>query len=62
MQTTNFRVAVVEESDVVEICGALKVILLKANTLPPKDSVYCVWLRPYKLTHSTLNSLNIEQH
>lgn len=25
MQTTNFRVTVVEESDVVEICGALKV-------------------------------------
>lgn len=25
MQTKNFRVAVVEESDVVEICGALKV-------------------------------------
>lgn len=25
MQTTNFRVSVVEESDVVEICGALKV-------------------------------------
>lgn len=25
MQTTNFRVAVVEEADVVEICGALKV-------------------------------------
>lgn len=28
MQTTNFRVTVVEESDVVEICGALKVNLL----------------------------------
>lgn len=27
MQTTNFRVTVVEESDVVEICGALKVDL-----------------------------------
>lgn len=27
MQTTNFRVTVVEESDVVEICGALKVRL-----------------------------------
>lgn len=27
MQTTNFRVTVVEESDVVEICGALKVVL-----------------------------------
>lgn len=25
MQTTNFRVTVVEEADVVEICGALKV-------------------------------------
>lgn len=25
MQTKNFRVTVVEESDVVEICGALKV-------------------------------------
>lgn len=25
MQTSNFRVTVVEESDVVEICGALKV-------------------------------------
>lgn len=28
MQTTNFRVTVVGESDVVEICGALKVDLL----------------------------------
>lgn len=28
MQTTNFRVTVVEESDVVEICGALKVFPL----------------------------------
>lgn len=27
MQTNNFRVTVVEESDVVEICGALKVRL-----------------------------------
>lgn len=26
MQTSNFRVTVVEECDVVEICGALKVI------------------------------------
>ena len=25
MQTKNFRITVVEESDVVEICGALKV-------------------------------------
>lgn len=28
MQTPNFRVTVVEESDVVEICGALKVALI----------------------------------
>lgn len=27
MQTKNFRVTVVEESDVVEICGALKVYI-----------------------------------
>ena len=34
MQTTNFRVTVVEESDVVEICGALKVdVLLWSNLM-----------------------------
>lgn len=39
MQTTNFRVTVVEESDVVEICGALKVdfllllLLLRTNLI-----------------------------
>lgn len=37
MQTMNFRVTVVEESDVVEICGALKVHLIdlqKREQLP----------------------------
>lgn len=35
MQTNNFRVTVVEEYDVVEICGALKVlyVLRKSNTI-----------------------------
>lgn len=33
MQTTNFRVTVVEESDVVEICGALKVPLIDSPKL-----------------------------
>lgn len=33
MQTTNFRVTVVEESDVVEICGALKVPLIDLHEL-----------------------------
>lgn len=31
METPNFRVTVVEESDVVEICGALKVSLFLTN-------------------------------
>lgn len=35
MQTSNFRVTVVEESDVVEICGALKV-----PTQPLRDSAW----------------------
>ncbi len=35
MQTTNFRVTVVEESDVVEICGALKV-----GFSPPLKQIY----------------------
>lgn len=34
MQTKNFRVTVVEESDVVEICGALKV----SDTAHSKES------------------------
>lgn len=34
MQTTNFRVTVVEESDVVEICGALKVSFFPPSNKP----------------------------
>lgn len=45
MQTTNFRVTVVEESDVVEICGALKV-----GFSPPLKQIYSfsfatIWAR-----------------
>lgn len=43
MQTTNFRVTVVEESDVVEICGALKVRL-------------CL---PLRVTNNQLRAFNI---